>query len=239
MAKKPKKPLLYSPVGVFKYTHLNKADYGTDAYPKPDGEYSVTVAFDADDPALKAFQKQMQEYLDAAEEYGEEQFANVAPKVKAGYKKKGIDGPTVQPFFNDELDDEGDPTGRVLVKFKTKAQFENKDGDVIKKVVPFIDSLGEVIAAKKRPLIYAGSKGRIAFTVGHSFIQQGADVWVTGYLSQVQIAKLVSSSGGGSAFGALDGGEFTADDIEDEDDDVNGEDQDTGSDDEDDDEIPF
>lgn len=241
MAKKPKKEQFYTPVTVFKYCHLNKPDMGTEQYPKKEGEFSVTVAMDKDDPEVQAFIEKMEGFLPELEELAQREFDSASPKVKAGWKAKKITEPTVMPFYTEEFDADGDPTGRILIKFKTKATFKNKDGEVIKKTVALVDGLGEIIPAKKRPLVYAGTKGRVAFTIGKAFIPGNAEAFLSFYLNQVQIAKLATAGSGTSAFGALEGSDFSADDLEEydgssKDDD---DDQDDGGNDDFDDEIPF
>lgn len=242
MAKKPKKEQFYTPVAPFKYAHVNKPDFGTDQYPKPDGELSVTVALDKDEPEVKAFIAKMEKLMPELEAKAKEGFANASPKVKAGWKKKGITEPTIMPFYQEEYDDNGDTTGRITIKFKTKASFEDKDGNTIKKTVPLIDGFGQVIPFKKRPLVYAGTTGRVAFVVGYAFIPKDAEAFMSFYLNQVQIAKLATAGAARSAFGALEGSDFSADDLDEynpKDDDADDDDQDDGDDDDLDDEIPF
>lgn len=237
---KQKKEQFFTPIGVFKYAHLNKPDTRY----KEEGEYSVTVALDKDDKATTAFIKQIEALVEKQEEAAEAGFENASPKQKAAWKKKGITEPVIMPFFDDELDEEGDPTGRVLFKFKTKATFE-KDGKTMKKTVTLVDGKGQVIPYKKRPLVYAGTEGRIAFTVGFSFIAKDAEAYMSFYLNQAQITQLASGGGGTSAFGAVEGSDFSADDLDeynpsdDDGDDDSGAADDGAVDDIDDDEIPF
>lgn len=214
MAKSPKKEQFYTPVAPFKYAHVNKPDYGTDDYPKPEGELSVTLAFDKDSADYKNFMKQMEPHIAEQRRVAEEGFASAPPKTKAVYKQKNITGPAVMPFCSEEYDADGDPTGRVLLKVKTKATFTNKEGEVVKKVVPMVDGLGEIIPFKKRPLVYAGTTGRVAFVLGFSYIPATAETYMSAYLNQVQIAKLATAGGGASAFGAIEGSGFSADDLD-------------------------
>lgn len=237
MAQARKKPQFFTPIGVFKYAHLNKADTRY----KEEGEHSVTMAFDKDDEPTTAFIEQMEKLVAKQQEAADEGWDNASAKQKAAWKKKKISEPTLMPFFDDELDDEGDPTGRILFKFKTKASFE-KDGKTIKKTVTLVDGRGEVIPAKKRPLVYAGTEGRVAFSVGFYFIAKDAEAYMSFYLNQAQITKLVSGGGGSSAFGAVEGSDFDGDELDEyngDDEDAGGEDQTSGDDGLDDDEIPF
>lgn len=237
---KPKKEQFFTPIGVFKYAHLNKPDTRY----KEDGEFSVTVALDKDDEATAAFIKQIDKLTAQQQEAADEGWENASPKQKAAWKKKGIEEPTLMPAYEDELDEDGDPTGRVLFKFKTKASFTNKEGKTVKKVVTLVDGRGQVIPSKKRPLVYAGTEGRVAFSVGAAFIAKDAECFLSFYLNQVQITKLATGGGGTSAFGAVEGSDFSADDLDDydpreDDEDDDATDGDDGDDDDLDDDIPF
>lgn len=240
MARMPQKKQLTTPIAVFKYAHLNKADTRY----KDEGEYSVTVAMDKDDPETEAFIEQLEALVPEQEAKAQEGWDNASPRQKAAWKKpkKGdpITEPTIMPFYEEELDEAGEPTGRVLFKFKTKATFE-RDGRTVKKQVTLVDGRGSVIPAKKRPLVYAGTEGRVAFTVGYAFIAKDAEAFMSFYLNQVQITKL-SSGGGGSAFGAVEGSDFSAEDLEEYEGNASaseGEEAEPEADDDDDDEIPF
>lgn len=237
-AKKNTKPTVQSPKGSFKWVHLNKPDYGTEAHPKAEGEYSVTIALDKDDKSTKAFVAKLDEMAGAFEDQLQEEFDGQSPKVKASWKQRKITEPTFMPYYSDELEDNGDPTGRLLFRFKTKAQFKDKEGSVVKKVVPLIDGMGEMIPAKKRPLVYAGTVGRVAFTAGLAFIPKDAQGYMSFYLSQVQISKLATGGDAGrSLFGADEDSDFSAEELEEYE--GNSKDQDDGDNEDLDDELPF
>ena len=110
-----------------------------------------------------------------------------------------------------------------------------------------------MIPTKKRPLVYGGTTGRVAFATSNVFIPKDAAVYLGLYLNEIQITAL-SSGGGADPFGADADSDFNADDLEEYEGNVNdddgagggddgfggGDDQDTGgSDSVDDDEIPF
>lgn len=233
-----KRKQYYTPIGVFKYCHLNKADTRY----KEEGEYSVTVLLDKDDDETKALMKQLDRLHQEALEDGKEKFDETNAKQKAKWKQKKITEPTLNPYYADEVDDEGDPTGRIELRFKTKASFTDRDGNMQKKTVGLVDAKGQMIKDKKRPLVYAGTEGRVAFAAAGSFIPKDADVYLSLYLNQVQITKLVSGGGGTSAFGAVEGADFDSDDLEEwegDDADTDDEDQEDEVGEIDDDEIPF
>jgi hypothetical protein len=234
-----KREQLFTPIGVFKYCHLNKPDTRY----KEEGEFSVNVLLDKEDPAVKKLMKDLDRKAKLAAEEAQEKFDEANGQQKAKWKKKGITEPTINPWYEEEYDDEGDPTGNIILKMKTKAQFQDrKSGRMIDKVVKLVDGRGQVIPAKKRPLVYGGTMGRVAFAVGNVFIPKDADCYLSFYLNEVQITKLVSAGSGTSSFGAVEDSDFDADELEEyegnaADDDVNDDDQDDSND--DDDEIPF
>lgn len=49
--KRPKNVTMTSPRGIFRYPALTKPDFGTDEYPKPDGEYKVTLILTQEEAA--------------------------------------------------------------------------------------------------------------------------------------------------------------------------------------------
>lgn len=235
--RKQKREQLHTPLGVLKYCHLNKPDTKF----KEAGEYSVVIVLDEEEASTKALIKRLDQLVDEAAEYGHKQFDATEGKQKAKWKKAGVSEPTIHSPYEHEYDDEGDPTGNILIRFKTAASFKDSEGNWQKKTVKLSDAFGQVIRSNKRPLVYGGTEGRVAFTTAPVFIAKDADVYLGMYLNEVQIAKLVSSSGGGSSFGAIDGADFSADDLEEYEGGVSeGTSNDEDGDDDDlDDEIPF
>lgn len=237
-----KREQLFTPLGVFKYCHLNKPDTRY----KEEGEYSVNVLLDKDDPETKKLMKQLVRLASAAKEEAKVKFDEANGQQKAKWKKRSITVPNMNPWYEDEVDDEGDPTGNIILKIKTKATFtDRKTGKTVQKTVKLVDGRGNVIPTKKRPLVYGGTMGRVAFTVGNVFIPKDADAYLSFYLNEVQITKLVSGGASSSSFGAVEDSDFDAADLEEyegnvKDDDADDEDQNDGDDGDDrDDEIPF
>lgn len=208
-----KREQIISPKGIFKFAHLNSPDFkGAERF-GGEPQYKVTLVLDRDGKGVPEFLAKLDKLLEKAEEAGKEQMDEANGKAKAAWKKKGITEPTTNDAYTDEVDEEGNPTGRVEVKFKTAYKFKTKEGKVIKKTVPFIDGRGEEIAAKKRPQVYGGTEGRIAFTYSNVFIPKDADVYLGLYLNSIQITKL-SSGGSNNPFGADEDSDFSADDLD-------------------------
>lgn len=234
-----------TPVGTFKYVHLNKPDTRY----KEEGEYSVNVVLDRDEPAVKALLKKLDKLHAAAVEAAEEKFEELPAKTLAKLKQKNITEVDVNPFYEEDYDENDQPTGSVVLKFKTKASFKDKKtGAMVEKVVTLVDGKGQVIPKNKRPLVYAGTTGRVQFAAVAYFIPASATAGLSFYLNKVQIKDLVTSGKGASGFDELEDSDFDADDLEeyeatekDSDDDLDddlGSDQDDSTDDLDD-EIPF
>lgn len=205
-----KRKQLITPVAPAKYTHLNKPDTKW----KAEGEFSVSLVMDPDEPEVKALTKELDALAQAALEAGQEQFDEAKGKTLADWKKRGITEPTLNLPYEDEYDEEGEPTGNIVMRFKTGASFKDrKTGKQVDKIVPFIDGQGVMIPRAKRPLVYGGSELRVAFTTGNVFIPKDAAVFLGMYLNQVQIVSL-QTGGGASAFGAVEGSDFSEADLE-------------------------
>lgn len=206
---------IITPKGIFKYTHLNSPDTKGAEMFGGDPQYKVTMVLDKDDPETQKLLEKMEALHKEAYEQGVAEMDEANAKAKAAWKKKGISEPNLNDFYDDEFDENDEPTGRIELKFKTKAQFKDrKTGKVVKKTVPFIDGNGQTIPTSKRPLVYGGSEGRVAFATNSVFIPKDADVYLGLYLNSVQITKL-ETSGGGNPFGADEDSDFTSDDLED------------------------
>lgn len=120
--------------------------------------------------------------------------------------------------FTDELDEDGNPTGNVIVKFKS--------------IFPPIMRDCKAKELKKRINVFGGSQIKVAYEIKDYYIAKDNTVGVSFYLKGVQIIDLVS---GGSMFNAEEGS-FNSDEA----DDLPGESNDTTSTSEDDSEtIPF
>ena len=226
-----KREQINTPKGVFKYCHLNRPDVkGAERF-GGDPMYKVTIVLDKDGPGVEAFLARLDKLHHGALEAAVEAMDEANPKQKAAWKKKGVTEPTLNPFYDDEVDEDGEPTGRIEMRFKTHASFKDrKTGEVVNKTVPFVDGKGQIIPTKKRPLVFGGTIGRVAFSTGNVFIPKEADAYLGLYLNQIQITKL-GEGGGGSAFGADEDSDFSADDLEEYEGNTKDEDDDDGADD--------
>lgn len=174
---KPKYETFTSPLGVAVWPHLN----GPDTKFKDGGEYHTKLAFRPDsDPKAQQFLDDLQARFDA---YVDEVKAEIGP---AKAKKLKLNEP-----FTAELDDDGNETGRVLVKFKMNATYTKKDKTQGTNKPRFFDSRGNPLT--NPPSIGNDSKLRIAYSVAGYNTPQGTGISL--YLNAVKIVELVEYSG--------------------------------------------
>lgn len=193
---KPKRERYLSPKGIAVWPRLNEPDTKF----KPEGEYSVTLAYDGDDRAVRDLIAKLEKRRDELFE----QWLSENPK-----KKKVA---TVAPVFTEELDDNGDETGRVLLKFKMRASGTSKKTGKKWTMRPDIfDARGRKLT--NPPKIGGGSTLKVSFEVGGAFVESAKQFYLSLRLVAVQVIDLVefgSRSAADYGFGEEDG--FEADD---------------------------
>lgn len=214
MAKQKRERLerIVSPIGIARYPHLDKPDeykgdvkYKCDLVLDPsndeDSEFLDDLKARAED-AFERFQTELQEKVDNKELKGK----------KLADAKKELKAMEVQYPFEPEYDDEGEETGRYVVKSKSKAQFtDKKTGETRTKRLPAFDSNGKRM--DKVPAIWGGSELRLSFDVYPYHMEANSIAGISLLIAGVQIIEL-KTGGGASAedlgFGAVEGG-FAAD----------------------------
>ncbi len=220
-------PRVHFARGKFRYVKIDKPDYGTDEYPKPDGEYSIQQILTLDDPATQAFLAKLQPLHAEAVARAEEKFK----QLKIDVRKK-LGSVKVNDLFTTVYDpDTEEPTGEIVFKFARPASYKEKDkrtGEETKKQgrpPVLFDAKGQPI--KKPMQIWGGSVGRINFAVGIDrdtgdpgyFIQGTGAAGLKLRLNAVQIIELVQGgdrSASGYGFGTEEGYEHGADGFVDE-----------------------
>lgn len=119
-------------------------------------------------------------------------------------KAKGKNIKTAPAPFEDEVDDNGEPTGSTVFKFKTKAQITTRDGKIIPNKVAIFDSKGKPMVDCN---VWSGSEMKVsAELVPYFTAMVGAGVSMR--LRAVQITKLVEGGAGnakGYGFGEEEG----------------------------------
>lgn len=166
-----------SPEGIAIYPHLTQPDTKFNAM----GEYKVSLSVDKSEAAP----------LIGNIEAAMERAKKMVPK---GKRPK-----LAEPPYFDELDDEGQETGRVVFKFKMKAKINTKDGRTIEMKPKLFDASGTLMGDVDS--IWGGSKLRIsADLVPYYVATTGAGV--SARLKAVQIIDLKTGGGAdASSFG--------------------------------------
>ena len=185
---------LTTPAGTAVFPWLNKPDSKFESQKAKGGEYHVDLRLSEEDAApLKAeLEKLLAEWT----------------TVKNAEQKKDKKKP-FRPYdrfpWQDVEDEEGNPTGEVLFKFKRGAEWTDRDGNVRKNTLQFVDSTGAGIP-KPDDIIGSGSKLRICFQVRGWASPLGISIALD--LVAVQIIELNSFVGADSSdfgFSATEG----------------------------------
>lgn len=197
---KKKLPSFTSPRLVFKFPKLVEADFGSEQYPKPDGEFSTKAIGKASDPGVQRLLKQLQPLHDAAVEKAEEEFK----KLKAETRKK-LGGVNVNDLYTELLDQETEePTGEIEFKFAMKHRIEIKKGPNAGKTIyrypALFDAKGKPLIVRDKkgkllpnaPQIWGGTVGIVSFEASDYFIPGTGAAGLKLNLTAVQIIDLVS-----------------------------------------------
>lgn len=189
-------PRITTPRGVLIFPHITKPDT---KYVKPDGEYHTKFALPAEESSTQAFIKRLEEVL---QKYIDENPDDLKPAV---LKKAGRDD-----LYEEELDDEGEETGRLIFKFKLKAVVETKDKRW-EQCPRLFDAKAQPIEEEINP--WTGTEGKCSLELFPYFMQNTKNFGISMRLKAVQILELKSGSGPGAGdfgFGAEEDG-YTSD----------------------------
>lgn len=201
MAEKKKYETYVSPRGVAQYPHLAKPD----EY-KGKKNFKTNLIF-----SDGVFDDVMADLEARAEALADEVHAELIAKAKkAG--KKAPPRPDISMCFWQEVDDEENETGRVVVRFSTSA--EDKDGNP--KTLRVFDSQGNRL--KKVPRVGGGSVLKVEYTPSVSYVEGQKTVFGKFYLNAVQIIDLHEYDGSGASKFGKEAGGWTANGNEDDDD---------------------
>lgn len=230
MAKRQKLERITTPQGVAYYPHLDKPD----EY-KGQRKYKCGLILDGDDPFVQNIRDRADAAFEDAKEKLQEQIDSGTLKgKKLAAAKAELEAVEVHYPFEDEYNDEGEPTGNIIVKTVSNAEFKDSKGNVRPIKLNIFDSQGNQI--KPCPAIWGGSVLRLAVDVNPYHMPATHLAGISLRLSGVQIIELESGSGASAesmGFGAVDGG-YVAPEKDDDDESPFG---DEGEDGEDDDEF--
>lgn len=162
-------------MGVAKWAWVSKADTKFNS----EGEFKVTLVLDKDsaEPLIETIEKELKEFYSGLKAQGKK-------RIKEASKPYG-----------EEVDDEGDPTGNVEFKFKSKAKFVPR--------IPIFDSVGKPMTGVE---LWSGSRIKVNTTLAP--YSAGIGEGMAMRLNAVQVIDLVQGSNGsaeGYGFGEEDG----------------------------------
>jgi len=211
VAKKQRKPQYITPTGIAVYPWLNKPDTKAfddkPAKPQFKEKHRLTTAeFEKNNVVLcngKVIETSLKDLIDEAAEEAFQAALEENPK-----RQKPRKGQVFRKHvpYSDELDDDGEETGNVLVSFSQNEEIKKKDGEIIKVKVPLFDRRGKPTDVA----IYGGSKLKIAFTM-RGFANDAAYMaGVTLDIAAVQVieAQMSLRDAGSYGFGTEDDDEY-------------------------------
>jgi hypothetical protein len=149
-----------SPKGIAKFPHLTKPQtrIGDKVV---DPTYNITLLLDPEDAATVSFV----EKITAAHAKG---FA----EAKAKNPKKRYTDMGVVNMIKDDTDKEGQPTGKLAVKFKAKAEGKRKDNSVWTFKPALLDSRGQGLPSDAA--IFGGSIVQVSYSIRHAAMETGS-----------------------------------------------------------------
>lgn len=161
MAEQKKKEEVYTtPKGVAKYPHLTVPQTLIgDKTVEP--TFNVSLLLDPNDAATIA----LIEKIETAHKKGLAEAKAKNPKKK--YIDQGTDN-----MFKDETTKDGEPTGKVVFKFKAKAQGKRKDGSEWSFRPALFDAKGA--ALPKDAAIFGGSVIKVGYSIRHAAMETGS-----------------------------------------------------------------
>lgn len=178
-----------TPKGTARYPKLDKPDTKF----KPEGEYTCDLILSAEEA---------QPLIDQVTKLREDFYRETLVKEKKKVLKKAD-----LTFFKAETDDEGNETGRVILKFKAKAAYKRDEKLIPVGPIPRFDAKGRPTKAD----VWSGSQIKVAFEP-NCWFTPALGVGISLRLKAVQVIELVTAGARdakGYGFGTEDGYEAT------------------------------
>lgn len=166
-----------SPRGLAVYPHLNRPDTKFD----PDGHYKTGLKLDPSD-------EKVSEFLEGIRD--QENRAALQHAMETTGKKKAQLRQAAS-VIKEEEDDDGKPTGFVILNFKTKAKGKSKSGEEWTRKLAIVDHKLQPLDAN----VGGGSTIRVAFNIKPYFMPT-TGYGVSLYLNMVQVIDLVTFGAG-------------------------------------------
>lgn len=179
---------MVTPIGIAQYPYLTSPDTKFN----PDGEYRVNLILDPSDPGVQEFLEKLEELAEEAVEAEREKLRSAAKNPKLGEKAASQVQP--QEPYSEELDSEGEPTGRFIVKFKSKAKVKRKDGSEFSIAPKLFDAQGKPWNLEET--VMGGARIRVNFTPRGYYV---AGTKAAGISLQLNAVQIIENSNGGDA----------------------------------------
>lgn len=194
MAESKRPKLHYTPRVGFIYPRLNQPD---DKFNKLNPQYSVKFAADPKHPVIAEIVAE----LDAAAAEREQEARKAIAENKSlspPKRKEALEGMKVSKGYEEQYDDNDQPTGLLVFKASTGSVFKDKKtGKPTTRRLTILNAK-KVDITKSAPKIGGGSEGRLEVSVGSGILK--GEPWAKLYLSCVQLLKLVEFGSHGAGF---------------------------------------
>ena len=185
---KNKKERITSPKGCAHFPHLIKPDTKFD----PIGVYRTGLILDMQN-------EEHMEFIQLLDKMVDENVEITKAKLKKSGKAGKIKSIVRKSAYDEEYDNEGEPTGRFIVKFKNKAYIQFEDGNIKDLKPALFDSQGKPCSPEA---IWGGSVLRINFTPFPYYVGATGLTGVSLKMNAIQIIELVQGGqGNASSFG--------------------------------------
>lgn len=187
-----KRPILTTPVLVLKWPKLIVPDeFKGKRLFKTEG----LVPRDEAEPLIQSLMRVMEEARAEAEAIT----AEAKDKARRAGKRWDGKAPTPGRLYHVEVDETGEETGRIVLRFKTAAErrvVDKATGQerMVPRVIPFFSASGAPIPVDKRPDLWGGSRARIAFTPDPYFVASTGEFGVTLRIEAVKIIEARTGS---------------------------------------------
>jgi len=204
MAKKTKRTIYTSPAGIAVFPWLNRPDTKFVSEANPAGMYKTDLAFspkefESEQVLLKG--RPVTNPEDASSWLSLKGLIDgaVAISVEEAKKEHKKFARSIVPYYPylDEINDEGELTGRVLVRYKQNAQIKTKDGRLLNIIIPIFDARGAPLKLD----VYGGSLIKVAFSMRKTWMAKDKQAGVRLDMSAAQVLKLVEYSKDAASFG--------------------------------------
>lgn len=187
---KPKRIRIVTPQGVAKFPYLTTPDTQFNS----DGEYKVNIILDPADPDVQPFLDRLDELATEAVEKAKTDLIAGAKTPKLG--ERAAEAVIPQEPYREDLDSEGEPTGKIEVRFKTRARGTRKDGSVWTRTVNLFDAKGKPLG--EGVAVYGGAVIKVNFTPNPYYVAGTKAAGISLQLNAVQVLEL--SSGADASF---------------------------------------